>query len=198
MKPEARRERLLIEELGDELIVYDLQRHRVHQLNRTAALVWQSCDGKTSVAELKEILQEELSPAIDETIVWETLHRLGKARLLQDPVPRPAGKGSMTRRQALNRLGRTAALALLMPAIVSITSPTPARADGQEEDDCESDGCRTKCADQCGGSTTCATGMRCRTVSCKASGCEDCTQKRCVKQKTQPDEGEGGDGGDGG
>src|SRR5207245_4978016 len=122
MKPDARRERLLLEEVGEELVVYDLERHRAHQLNRTAALVWQSCDGHKTVADLKRVLQDELNPAADEVIVWKALDRLGKARLLREPITRPAG---MTRRQALGKFGRGAALALLVPVVTSITAPTP-------------------------------------------------------------------------
>ena len=31
--------------IGDELLVYDKTRDTAHSLNRTAATVWQSCDG---------------------------------------------------------------------------------------------------------------------------------------------------------
>ena len=121
MKPEARRDGLLIQVVGDEVVLYDRQRHRAHHLNPAATLVWQNCDGRKTVAELRRVLQNDLNPAADEVIVWQTLDRLGKAHLLREPVPRPAG---LTRRQALRRLGRTAALALLVPAVTSITAPT--------------------------------------------------------------------------
>ena len=47
--PLARRERLLVEELPDEVLVYDLDREKAHCLNRTAALIWNHCDGRTTV-----------------------------------------------------------------------------------------------------------------------------------------------------
>ena len=40
MKPRARTEGLVVTELPDELLVYDLERHRAHCLNPTAALVF--------------------------------------------------------------------------------------------------------------------------------------------------------------
>jgi hypothetical protein len=64
-----------LEEIGDELVIYDLQRHRAHQLNRTAALVWQHCDGQKTVAELTKIVQNELDPAITEALVWQAVER---------------------------------------------------------------------------------------------------------------------------
>src|SRR5713101_4997957 len=122
MRPHARRKDLLVEKVGDEVVIYDLERQRLHQLNPAAALVWQSCDGRKTVAELKMILQKELSPAADEAVVWKALDRLGKAHLLKEPVRQLAG---MTRRQALGSFGRAAALALLAPVITSIAAPTP-------------------------------------------------------------------------
>ena len=41
---------LVIDELPDEVLVYDLDRHKAHCLNQTAALVWQHCDGKMAIA----------------------------------------------------------------------------------------------------------------------------------------------------
>ena len=38
MLPEARQDGLVIEELLEEILVYDLKRHRAYCLNRTAAL----------------------------------------------------------------------------------------------------------------------------------------------------------------
>ena len=46
--PQARKDGLIIKALTDEVVVYDLERHEVHCLNRVAALVWQHCDGRTA------------------------------------------------------------------------------------------------------------------------------------------------------
>ena len=121
MRPDARRERLLLEEVGDELVIYDLQRHRAHQLNRTAALVWQRCDGQKTVAELTKTLAERdwirrsMKPSLGRrSSSWERPICCGNL------LPRRAGTARMTRRQALRKLGKTAALALLVPAVTSI------------------------------------------------------------------------------
>jgi Coenzyme PQQ synthesis protein D (PqqD) len=192
MRPDARQEWLLLEELGDELVVYDVQRHRAHQLNRTAALVWRSCDGHKTVAELRKILQTQLDPAIDEAIVWQALDKLHKARLLREPVPRPAGTSSMTRRQALRKLGRTAALALLVPAVTSITAPAPLRA--AHTFVCNDEPCINACKNECvndfkPGSNAphqCPSDKpRCQVMSCSNPNCVGCTQRRCVKAVTE-------------
>src|SRR5438067_123324 len=128
MRPEARRERLVIEEVGEELVVYDVQRHRVHQLNRAAALVWRSCDGRKTVADLTRLLKKELDPAANEAIVWKALDQLSRARLLRQPVSLPSSVANLTRRQALRMFGRAAVLAVLMPVVTSMAVPTPLQA----------------------------------------------------------------------
>lgn len=48
----VREEDLLIRELGEELLIYDLRRHRAYCLNQTAAFIWRLADGRTSVREM--------------------------------------------------------------------------------------------------------------------------------------------------
>jgi hypothetical protein len=128
MLPRARKHQLLVQEVGDELVVYDQERHQVHRLNRTAALVWRHCDGQTTVAELAALLATESNLPADEELAWLALRQLEKADLLQQPPTRPAGGTRVTRRQLLAKLGRTAAVALLVPVVMTIVAPTPAMA----------------------------------------------------------------------
>jgi hypothetical protein len=180
MRPDARREQLLYEEIGNELLIYDLRRHRAHHLNRAAALVWQHSDGQKTVIELAKILQKELNPASNEVLIWHALERLGKAHLLREPLPRPAGAAHMTRRQALRGLGQTAALALLVPAVTTILAPTPVHADN-----CNSADCKKPCADHCKSHRDCpSTTPVCKLLSCMTRHCASCPQRRCVKFAT--------------
>ena len=55
----ARHDRLVVEAVSDELVVYDLDRGTVHLLNPVAALVWKHCDGRTTVAQLASLLHAE-------------------------------------------------------------------------------------------------------------------------------------------
>jgi hypothetical protein len=55
--PFARTHQLIVQEVPDEVLVYDLDRHKAHCLNRTSAIVWKHCDGKTTVAEAKRLLE---------------------------------------------------------------------------------------------------------------------------------------------
>ncbi len=67
--PRARKKELVLQELPDELLVYDLENQRAHCLNKTAALVWRHCDGKTGLAGMARILHEKLDLPADQEVV---------------------------------------------------------------------------------------------------------------------------------
>ena len=120
--PRARTENLVIRELDDETLVYDIERDEAHCLNRTAALVWQQCNGKTTASQAARSLQATLHTPIDADVVLLALKELKRFRLVVNPEKTP----SVSRRTLILKYAPVA-LALL-PAIVSITSPNPAQA----------------------------------------------------------------------
>lgn len=124
--PLARREELVVEELPDEILVYDLRQHKAHCLNKSAAFIWEQCDGLTSARELAQLTTDEFQAPIDESMIWQTLERLGKANLLAEPVKRPSGDRFRSRRAMLGKL--SAAAMLSVPVVMSITSPSSAAA----------------------------------------------------------------------
>jgi len=124
--PKARQKDLVVEELPDETLVYDLERDKAHCLNPTAALVWSRCDGQTSVADIAWLLEQKLKLPADESLVWMALERLGKARLLEEPVTLPGESAKYSRREMMTTLGRVAGLTLLLPAVSSIVAPLAA------------------------------------------------------------------------
>lgn len=125
-KPVARKQGLVIQELPDEVLVYDLDRDRAHCLNRTAAFVWQRCNGRNTTAQIARTLGRQFDCAVDEKIVWLALDQLGKNHLLdRQPSPPPALMG-MNRRAMVRALGLAAIVAI--PAVTSIVAPTPAQA----------------------------------------------------------------------
>ena len=126
LMPRARQKELVVEELQDETLVYDLKRHKASCLNSTAALVWRNCDGRTSVAEVVELLEERSATPTDEGVVWMALDRLDRAHLLSEPVTLPAARDQYSRRQMLRTLRRAAGISLLLPVIESIVAPLAA------------------------------------------------------------------------
>lgn len=125
--PRMRVQGLVVDELPDEVLVYDLKRHKAHCLNQTAAMVWHHCDGRSSVAEIKTKLEKELGAPVDEQLVRLALDQLERDHLLADDiVPPQAMMASLSRRAMVRRLGIGAAVAV--PLITSIIAPTPAQA----------------------------------------------------------------------
>jgi hypothetical protein len=125
MLPTARTASLVVERLGDEVVVFDALANRAHTLNRTAALVFGHADGRTPVATIAARVAAELGAEADEGVVTLALDQLGRAGLLEDGAP--AGR-AMTRRDAMRRLGVAGAAAALLPLVRTIAAPTPAMA----------------------------------------------------------------------
>jgi Coenzyme PQQ synthesis protein D (PqqD) len=117
--PQSRTEGLVTREMPDEVLVYDLNSHKAHCLNLTAAMVWRHCDGKTAVPELTAQLQREFNPSLDEAVVWLAVKQLSKANLLKERVIPPASSPRLGRRAAL-RIGT----AIAVPIVMSIIAPT--------------------------------------------------------------------------
>jgi hypothetical protein len=125
-RPKARAAELVVRELTEELLVYDLERHQAHCLNQTAARVWRLCDGKKTVREIAECLVRDLHAAVDERIVLFALGQLAEFRLLEEGetlLPEPV---RVSRREMMRTL--SVATAVTLPLIVSISAPTAAQA----------------------------------------------------------------------
>ena len=124
--PRARQEGLVVQEMPDELLIYDLVRHKAHCLNETAALVWKRCDGKTSVKQLVHVLRTERDAAADESMVWMAFDQLAKAHLLHGESLAWSGASGISRRQVIKRIGAAAAVSL--PLVTSIVAPRAVQA----------------------------------------------------------------------
>jgi hypothetical protein len=133
--PKARNDNVIAREFGDEVLIYDRSRDKTLCLNRTAALVWKYCDGRTSIKQITDRLGKEISrefeTPIDERLVWYAISQLGREQLLDDQVEIPrrvlaSMKGHLNRRQVIRTLGLTTIVVL--PLVSSIIAPTAAQA----------------------------------------------------------------------
>ena len=162
-RPRARKGGLVVRDLGDEVVVYELESHRGHCLNRTAALVWRSCDGRRTTAAIAAHVGRELGVPADEGLVRYTLRRLGHAGLLDSPVEQM----TLTRREVARRIGQAA----LLPVVVSLLAPRPSEA--------ASCPCTSPQVCNCAGQpdlTSCWNGIDCFSYiccggTCKSGGC---------------------------
>jgi hypothetical protein len=124
--PRMRVNGLVVDDLPDEVLVYDLERHDAHCLNRSAALVWRCCDGGSSSSEIARRLTAELDVEFSEDLVLVALNQLEKLNLLERQSETPAHFAVLSRRQMVRRLGLAAAVAV--PLITSIVAPTAVQA----------------------------------------------------------------------
>lgn len=115
MNPTARREGIRTQMVGDELVVYDEGEHLAHCLTPTAALIWQHCDGATSIHQLATYVEG------NEDLVRGVIGELEKVDLLTEPV-------TATARRSSQQLEHAARLAATVPVIRSLVVPEPAAA----------------------------------------------------------------------
>jgi coenzyme PQQ synthesis protein D (PqqD) len=119
--PQVRQDGLVVRELPDEVLVYDLESHKAHCLNSTAAAVWRHCDGETNPADIAFRLAREVGEPIDEDVVWLALEDLGRLQLLEAPVVRQ--RPGLSRRDVM-RKGALVTSALAVPTVFSLFVPT--------------------------------------------------------------------------
>lgn len=148
----ARKDGLVVQELSDEVLIYDLERDRAHCLNQTAAYVWQHCNGKNSTTQIARSMGREFGCTVDEKIVWLALDQLGRNHLLQQPAPTPVA--GMNRRAMVRAIGLATVVAA--PLVTSILAPTPAQA-----------ATCTGAGGSCTDSSTCCSGLTCQSNTCQ-------------------------------
>lgn len=116
--PTARSEGLVIEELGEELLVYDLDVKDAHCLTAVAARVWSRCDGRTP----PEGIARQLGVDIDEVV--QALNELERCVLL---APSPVVADSRLSRRDLGlKVTKVAVGVATVPLILSVAAPASA------------------------------------------------------------------------
>jgi len=123
MKPRRRREALVVHELPEEVLVYDLERHKAFCLSRNIAWIWRHCTGRRTPEQIAGALEAEIGAPVGEDVMGVALHRLSKARLLREPIAAPAGGARSSRRELLGRAAMLGGLTIL-----SISAPTVGQA----------------------------------------------------------------------
>src|SRR6266446_1771724 len=85
-RPRLREDGLVVQELPEEVLVYDLARHKAHCLSPLAAAIWRACDGRTTVGEIARRVAGPAGRRLEAGVVRLTLDRLAKARLLEGEI----------------------------------------------------------------------------------------------------------------
>ncbi len=168
--PRARQDGLLVETVGEELLLYDRDSHTAHCLSPIAACVWRHCDGEHDMSELAELA------GVSESLVADALHELSEKDLLAaEPVLIRSTIPGISRREAIGRVVGIGAAAT--PLIVSATAATPAMASSEEKGNCQ--GCKAKGS----GTALCCI---CEDGGCAAvNGVKECN-KYCEEERNPP------------
>ena len=160
--PLARKDELIVRQMPDETLVYDLKRDKAHCLNRSSALVWKHCDGSTTVTKAAALISRELSITINEDFVRLALSQLDKFHLLERRLTPMSEPQRVSRRRLVRTLGTAA---VLLPVIISISAPVAVSAATCKPDQssCTTSGeCCSGCCSEDVGGNTCQPAEVCR------------------------------------
>lgn len=124
--PQVRHENIVVKDLENEVLIYDLDKHKAYTLNETSAIVWNLCDGKTSVAQMAKQLSEKLKTPVGEEVVWLALDSFKKDNLLADSENIEIEYNGLSRRQVIRQVGLASMIAL--PVVSSLIAPSAAHA----------------------------------------------------------------------
>ncbi len=122
IKPLARRSDIVIQEIDNEILIYDLRANKVFNLNETSAIIWQLSNGNFTISEIADNLTQKLNSPINEEFVWLALDQLRKEKLVENETEISNLYEGTSRREVIKRVGLATVAAL--PIIVSITAPT--------------------------------------------------------------------------
>jgi hypothetical protein len=118
--PVARKNGLVIQEMPDEVLVYDLDSNKAHCLNETAAFVWKSCNGSNSVSDITNLLKGQSGSGVNEDLIWLAIDQLSEKQLLEASIS--ADFKGQSRREVIKKIGLATVVAL--PLVASLTAPT--------------------------------------------------------------------------
>jgi len=122
--PCARKAGLVIQDMPDEVLVYDLDTNKAHCLNKSAAFVWRSCDGKTSISDIARLFEIQTGDKVSDDFVWLALDQLNENSLLESEVK--ASFAGRSRREVIKKIGLASVVAL--PIVASLVAPKSAMA----------------------------------------------------------------------
>ena len=120
--PVARSHNAVVQNLPDEVLIYDLNINKAYCLNSTSALIYRLCDGNHSIADISQNLTRKLNQPVSEEIVRLALDEMKKQDLLSNGDELDTEFEDVSRRDLIRRIGFTSVLAL--PLISTVIAPT--------------------------------------------------------------------------
>lgn len=118
--PAARREGLVIQELPEETLVYDVKSNKAHCLNHSAALVWRACNGNNSIADIRRQFESAGGGKVTDDFIWLAIDQLNAGGLLDPGIARRFAGHS--RRKAIKAIAIGSVAAV--PVVSSLVAPS--------------------------------------------------------------------------
>lgn len=114
--PKSRNENILVQNLDNEILIYDLITNKAFCLNETSSKIYQHCDGKTSFDDLRRKYN------FTDDIIFLALDGLKLETLLDDNSKYISPFADLSRREVIRKVGLGTMIAL--PIVSSIVAPS--------------------------------------------------------------------------
>ncbi|MBD2482469.1 PqqD family protein [Planktothrix sp. FACHB-1365] len=188
MIPVARTENLLLQDIGNELIIYDQVNNSSHCLTPLAVRVWELSNGQNTVNDIAKKLEKEFNLPADSDVdmrglVWLTLEELERYSLIQEYLRQPATNviAGMSRRKVIKTATLVGGFAIgsMFPVVKSVAVANPGghvSTSAPPEPPCIPEG--GKCGTSNPGGGVCCEGLGCNNSSPNGSSNERTCQKR--------------------
>ena len=113
--PLARNEGIVVQDMDEEILAYDMVTHKAYCLNQTASLVYRECGAKSSFEGLKR------KHNFTDEIIFLAIDELKRAKLVEENGSYVSPFAGMSRREVMTRVGFASMIAL--PVISSLVAP---------------------------------------------------------------------------
>ena len=121
-KPISRKSNIVVQDLENEVLIYDLAINKAFCLNQTSGLVYALCDGTRTVFDISDEMSKRLKNLVSEDFVYLALDELKKNNLLENSEEFTNHFSGMSRREVVKKVGLASMVAL--PIIASVVAPS--------------------------------------------------------------------------
>lgn len=172
MKPTARTNDLVIQEIKSEILVYDNKTNKVACLNETLASVWMFCNGRNSIEKISKLMSDKFKSNVSQDLIWLSIEKLNINNLIENTDHTNEFSNyfpSVSRREIIRKAGLASIIAL--PAISMLVAP--------QAIDAQSGACLTTQA-TCTANPQCCSGVCNGPFGCCIQGFGPATQTPCT------------------
>ena len=117
--PRVRTNGLVVKELPDETLIYDVETNTAFCLNKAATVIMNACDGRSTIADAQRELRQHAGSEVDSGLIWNTVEEFRRRDLLTGSAG-PFTQELVPRRALLKQ---AAALGVAVPIVMALAAP---------------------------------------------------------------------------